>query len=262
MLAKFLRLLPSNRGALIDYLNALQKVHPFLNSKERQSIENILRMKSWKVRDVMTPFSDIDYVKESDDFQTVVDAICVTEHSRYPVVDDNESIVGILLVKDLWKYVDKNNFTVSQAMRKPISEPETKNLAALLEVFLKSKNHMIVVIDEYSKPAGIITIEDLLEKIVGEIEDEFDDEEDKPMATLADGSYRVKGTMSIKEFNSTFNCQIKHDDADNLAELVAAISAKIPKKGESFQLDEITFFVERSDKKRIHNLIVRQNPKP
>ncbi len=263
-ISRLLGIYPKNRKEFIKLLSSLQKSHHFCTSREIQIIVDVLRIREWKIRDVMTHYSDTDTVNKTDDFATVIEKICESEHSRYPVIckkNGEIEVLGILLAKDLLSYIkDPASFSVAKVMRQATFEPDSKTLDALLEVFLETKNHMIIVLNEFTKPAGIITIEDLLEKIVGEIEDESDSDEDRPFILLNDGSYRIKGTLSLEEFNQEFKAQITHDEANSMAELIAATIEDFPQKGMICEIDAFCFCIENVEKRGIMSVIVTSKP--
>lgn len=261
-LARFLDVYPDNRKKLITLLNDLQKFQSLFTTRELQIIQDVLRMREWKIRDVMTHYSDVVTVNTMDSYEAVVEKVCDSEHSRYPVIcqqkeNTEDDVLGILLAKDILRY-SKNPaaFSVTEVMRVATFEPDSKTLDLLLDDFLQSQNHMIIVINEFTKPAGIITVEDLLERIVGEIADESDNEEDKSIVALADNRFRIKGILSLEEFNQEFKAQLKHDEADSVAELIAAVSEKMPEKGECYSIQGFDFVIDIVKNRRIYRVIV------
>ncbi len=245
---------PSDIGELLQQMRRLQKESGLFDDKAMYMIEGVIRMSKWQARDVMIPKNDIIGVYIADDYNAVLQTICEHEHSRYPVFDkEQENIIGILLAKDLLIYSkDSETFSLPKIMREPNFEPLTKRLDHLLEDFRVSRQHLVVIVDEYELPAGIVTIEDVLERIVGEIEDEFDDESDRPTKTDSDGDIVINGAISVEEFNAEFNTNIPEDGADTVAGWMAAKMGHLPQSGESHESDGFIFKVQEADDRRVY----------
>ena len=208
-LADMLGLNPTNRETLQEMLQS--KGADFVSVSEMKMIQNVFNMREWRIRDVMVPFGEVDFVRAEATYRDAVALVCETQHSRYPVLDESgENFCGILLAKDLLKYVDKPQaFSVTNVMREAVFETDAKPLDKMLDDFRAKRIHMVVVNDEHAQTAGIITIEDVLERIVGEIEDESDKQEDMPVADMTDGRKRIRGSLSVEEFTrcSTPTCR-------------------------------------------------------
>ena len=260
-LADLLGINPDDRGELITLMRRLQKERRFVTHREMGMIEGVLRMREWKIRDVMIPLGDVARVGIGDDYAAALATVREWQHSRYPVFDNNgEKALGILLAKDLLGFVDRPaQFKMSEVMRSAVFEPESKSLDLLLEDFRSSRSHMVVTIDEYSQPSGVVTIEDLLERIVGEIEDESDEKEDRPYSQLSGGRYLVKGTMSIEEFNESFKAALPSGSADSVAGWLAAAIGAMPKKGACYSEFGFTFTVAKADNRRIYSIIIMRS---
>ena len=241
-------------------MRRLQKESGLFDNNAMCMIEGVLRMSKWQIRDVMLPKNDIVGVNISDDYDTVWGVVCEWQHSRYPVFDkDREHVRGIFLAKDLLHYGNKrHDFSLTKVMREPVFGPLTKRLDHLLEDFRLSRNHLVVAVDEYELPVGIVTIEDVLERIVGEIEDEFDDEDDRPAKTDDDGVIIINGAMSVEECNAEFGTNIPEDGADTVAGWMAAEMGCLPKLGDKHEVDDLVFEVQEADDRRVYTLKVRR----
>ena len=243
-----------------ELLRQLQKTRQggVLSGREMEMIEGVLSMSEWQIRNVMLPKNDIVRLSVNDDYHAAVQLVCATEHSRYPVFEeDGEHVCGILMAKDLLRYVKTPSaFVMKKVMRAPILQPESKNLDAMLDDFRRHRTHMVVVVDEYALPVGIVTIEDVLERIVGEIEDEFDDDDDKAQTPSPDGGTIIKGSMSVEEFNVAFNGQLPEDGADTVAGWLAAKMERLPAASEVFVDPDSRFIFEviKADDRRIYTL--------
>ncbi len=188
-----------------------------------------------------------------------------TAHSRFPVIDRNrDHVIGILLAKDLLRYyAGEEEFNVRDMLRPAIFIPESKALNVLLREFRASRNHMAIVVDEYGGVAGLVTIEDVLEQIVGDIEDEYDfDESADNIVRESSGQWRVRGRTEIEDFNAAFGTEFPSEDFDTVAGLVIARLGRLPKRGESVNLDGLRVTVLRADSRRLHLVSVQKLPRP
>ena len=249
---------PEDTGELVGQIDALRKKSGLFNERAMSMIEGVLRMSEWQVRDVMIPKNDIVGFVVDDGYDEVVAKICEWQHSRYPVfAADGEQVVGILLAKDLLKHaVNPGGFSLPAVMRAPVFAPLTRRLDNLLEDFRSSRSHLIVAVDEYQLPAGIVTFEDALEKIVGEIEDEYDDEDDRTTTTTADGSTIINGAMSVEEFNAEMSAHLPADGADTMAGWLAAEIGRIPPSGTKHYGGGFVFEVLAANDRRIRTIKV------
>lgn len=248
---------PEDKQGVLRLLRELQQSGGHIGERAMEMIEGVFSMSEWKIRDVMIPKNDIVGLSVKDDYHAAVALVCAKEHSRYPVfAEDGEHICGILMAKDLLRYVGApGDFVMEKVMRPPIFEPLDKNLDVMLDGFRRHRTHMVVVADEYELPAGIITIEDALERIVGEIEDEYDDEEDKQHLAKEGGNI-IKGSMSVESFNARFNASLPEDGADTMAGWLAAEAGKLPPQGYSHRACGYVFVVEKADDRRLYTLKV------
>jgi magnesium and cobalt transporter len=186
-----------------------------------------------------------------------------TAHSRFPVFEDNrDNVIGILLAKDLLRFYAEEEFNVREMLRPAVFVPEAKRLNILLKEFRANRNHIAIVVDEYGGVSGLVTIEDVIEQIVGDIEDEYDFDETEDNVLLdRSGRYRVKAVTEIGDFNSHFAATLPVDDYDTVGGLVVGRFGRLPKRGESIVIDGFTFQVLRADSRKIHALLV-DKPKP
>lgn len=257
--ADLLGVRPDDRGELLELLGRLERTDNLLNAREFSMIRGVLRLTEWKIRDVMLLRSDVISMRITDDYQTAVKCVCKWQHSRYPVFDKNdETVVGILLAKDLLGFTDEpQKFVMSSVMRKPVFEPLTKSLDALLDDFRQQRSHMIIALDEHARMVGAVTIEDLLERIVGEIQDESDDEDDLPAEPMEGGKHRVRGTMSVEEFNDFFGSAFTAGTSVSIGGWLAAEAGQMPTTGENITRDGFVFTIEKADERRIYTVIVK-----
>jgi magnesium and cobalt transporter len=218
-------------------------------------LQGVLEFGAQQVRDIMVPRSQINFIYHEDDFGQILQRIAETEHSRYPVVDeDRDDLVGVLLAKDLLKYIGRENeFDIDDIIRPALIIPESQRLNRLLAEFRNSRNHMAVVIDEYSGIAGLVTFEDVLEQIVGDIDDEHDDEEDASshVQPQGDGRFIVAATTPIDEFNDRVGTSFDTGEFDTIAGIVINELGKIPRQGDEVVLDSWLFRILEGDNRRI-----------
>jgi len=219
-----------------------------LDARAAELLENVVEFTGTDVGEVMTPRTDIDGLEYTDDLATVRGAIVGNGHSRIPVYEGNlDAIVGILYVKDLVRYLgtDASGFTLRPLLRTPIRVPETKRVSELLVDFQRSEVHLAIVIDEYGGTSGLVTIEDVLEEIVGEIRDEHEaEEEDEPEFVRDGDAIEADGRVRIDELNDEFGLDLPEDDGyDTVAGLVLAGSGRVPERGESIEVNGIRFTV-------------------
>lgn len=218
-------------------------------------IEGVLQVSQLRVRDIMIPRVQMIVVPKDAELETIFPLVIESGHSRYPVIDgDRSKVVGILLIKDLLAHVLKNkNLMVQDIMRPASVVPESKRLNVLLKELRTNGNHMAIVVDEYGQTAGSVSIEDVLEQIVGEIEDEHDDFEDKDYVTQRnEHEYMITALMPIDEFDEYFSTQLATDEYDTVGGFIVNQLEHMPKKGESLTIDNFKFEVIRADTRRIH----------
>jgi magnesium and cobalt transporter len=215
-----------------------------------------------QVRDVMIPRAQMDVIDISESPDKFIPLVIETAHSRFPVIDENkDNVIGVLLAKDLLRYyAGEEEFNVREMLRPAVFIPESKRLNVLLKEFRLNRNHIAIVVDEYGGVAGLITIEDVLEQIVGEIEDEYDyDEAEDNIIQDRTGRYRVKAATEIDDFNAAMGTHFSDEEFDTVGGLVTSHFGRVPKRGEQVSFDGLTFHVLRADSRRLHALLVERS---
>lgn len=218
-------------------------------------IEGVLQVSQMRVRDIMIPRIQMVVVPQEAELEAIFPLVIEFCHSRYPVIEDDRSkVVGVLLAKDLLTHVLQNkSMTVQQIMRPPCIIPESKRLNVLLKELRTNGNHMAIVVDEYGQAAGLVTIEDILEQIVGEIEDEHDDHEDQDYIFMRnDYEYLVKALTPIEEFDEYFATHLATDEYDTVGGFMVNQLEHMPKKGENVTVGDLRFEVVKADNRRVH----------
>jgi magnesium and cobalt transporter len=226
-------------------------------------IKGVMDVTEMRVREVMIPRSHMIVVERDAPLKEFLPVIIESAHSRFPVIGDNrDEVLGILLAKDLLPYVssESDEFNIRDLLRPVLFIPESKRLNVLLKEFRTSRNHLAVVVDEYGGVAGLVTIEDVLEQIVGEIEDEYDiDEDDVDIYALGDGRYMVQALTEVEDFNEYFSSHLNEDgEFETISGLVMKEIGHLPEKGEIIELGGFVFTVQRADKRRVHQFEVTQ----
>nr|WP_287817819.1 transporter associated domain-containing protein [Idiomarina sp.] len=256
---------PKSREELVDLIQDAED-RDLIDNDTREMIEGVLDVAELKVRDIMIPRSQmvtIDIHQGVDEFLPIV---IDSQHSRYPVVTDNKDHVeGILLAKDLLSYgfnMTEEVFSLEKVMRPAVIVPESKRVDVLLKEFRSNRYHMAIVVDEYGGVSGLVTIEDILEEIVGEIEDETDaqgDDDKNNIRRLSQSRYSIKALTTIEDFNQYFNTNFSDEEHDTVGGLVAHGFGHLPQAGEEVTLGNMTFRVTNADKRRIQQLQVSLN---
>jgi len=249
---------PEDREELIELLRTCYERN-LLDADALAMIEGVLQVSEMQARDIMVPRAQMDVIdiRESPDQFTPM--VIQTGHSRFPVFGENkDDVIGILLAKDLLRhYAGEEEFNVRDMLRPAVFIPGSKPLNVLLKEFRKNRNHMAIVVDEYGGVSGLVTIEDVIEQIVGDIEDEydFDDVEDKIVPEKG-GQYRVKALTEIADFNAAFGTRYNDQEFDTIGGLVLSRFGRVPKRGEQLSFDGLSFRVLRADSRRLHLLQV------
>lgn len=247
-LAEFIHPGPDSTAELMETL-ADAEDNKIIGAESRAMLEGVIRMADMTAGDVLVPATRMDLVDIQAPFDELLNTVIDTGHSRFPVYDgERENIIGILMAKDLLKLQRAPEFNIRALLRPAVFVPETKGLNDLLREFRGNRNHLAIVIDEFGRVAGLITIEDVLEQIVGEIEDEFDIAEDEgDIFGLADRTYRVSGDTPIERVNAAFFVTLKDSDPqdhfDTIGGLIAHEMGHVPKRGEKYTLGGLDFVV-------------------
>jgi len=251
---------PEDRDQLIELLHSAYE-RDLLDAEALAMMEGVIQVSERQVREIMIPRAQIDVIDISLAPEKFIPFVIETAHSRFPVVDGNkDNIIGILLAKDLLRYYAGEEFDVRDMLRPAVFVPESKRLNILLRDFRSNRNHIALVVDEYGGVSGMVTIEDVLEQIVGEIEDEydFDEDEDNIIADSAN-SWRVKADTEIGDLNEALNVDFSDEDLDTVGGLVLKVAGRLPKRGEHFHLGGLKFTVLRADSRRLYALqVVRE----
>ena len=231
-----------------------------LNREALDIMEGALGVSDAQVREIMIPRSQMVVINYNDSFRDICETVMESEHSRFPVVgDSNDDLKGLLLAKDLLPVAlkDHSNFSVADILRKVNLVPESKRLNILLREFREDRQHMAVVVDEYGGVAGLVTIEDVLEEIVGEIEDETDDYgDDTFIRKMPNGSYVAQALTPIDEFNETVSSTFSDEEFDTIGGIAMQAFGHLPHRGETIMVDDYTFEVLNADSRQIHLLRV------
>lgn len=254
---------PENREELLEVLHDAQERN-LIDADALAMIEGVFQVSDLSARDVMVPRSQMDVVDVSKPIAEWMPEVLETAHSRFPAVDgDRDKVVGILLAKDLLRYYAEESFDVHKMLRPVVYIPESKRLNILLRDFRANRNHMAMVVDEYGAVAGLITIEDVLEQIVGDIEDEydFDEEEDNIIVLENQGNgkrWRIKGLTEIAQFNEVIGVDFSDADADTIGGFVTNRLERVPHKGDEFEIGQLHFEVLRADARQVQMILVEK----
>ncbi len=249
---------PEDRAQLLALLRSAYQ-RDLLDADALTMIEGALTVSEMPVRDIMIPRAQMDVIDIHQKVEEFIPQVISTAHSRFPVIDQNrDDVIGILLAKDLLRhYAGEEEFNVREMLRPAVFVPESKRLNVLLREFRASRNHMAIVADEYGGVAGLVTIEDVLEQIVGDIEDEYDfDEASDNILLEPGGRYRVKATTQIDDLNAAFGTNFSDQEHDTVAGLVIAHLGRVPKRGETLAMDGLRIQVLRADSRRVYTLLI------
>lgn len=248
---------PEDREQLLQLLRGAHDRN-LMDADALSIIEGALQVSEMQVRDIMVPRAQMDVVSVDDPPEKLVDFVLETAHSRFPAVGESkDDVIGILLAKDLLRYFAGKEFDLRDSLRPAVFIPESKRLNVLLREFRASRNHMAIVVDEYGGVAGVVTIEDVLEQIVGDIEDEYDFDEAAGNIVLDNaGRYRVKAATEIGDFNTAFGTSFSDENYDTVGGLVIHALGRLPKRNEVIVIDGLRLQVLRADSRRVHTLLV------
>ncbi len=255
---------PQDKAELVHVLKEAQ-LREIISTETLNMLEGALQVSEMHVRDVMVPRAQVIFLELNALPEKLIKAIIESGHSRFPVIGDNrDDVQGIFLAKDLLEFFAKDNghpFNMREFMRPAIFVPESKRLNVLLKEFRTRRNHMAIVVDEYGGIAGLVTIEDVIEQIVGEIDDEYDIDEEIFIRAGQHGRYLVRALTPIEEFNHYFKAQLSDEEFDTIGGLVMQAFGHLPKRGESIELEGFYFEIARATGRRIQLLRVRSIPK-
>ena len=263
-ISAFLMREPEDREQLIELLRSAHERN-LLDADALAMIEGVLQVSEMQARDIMVPRAQMDVIDINESPDQFIPMVIQTAHSRFPVIGENkDNVIGILLAKDLLRYyAGEEEFNVREMLRPAVFIPEAKPLNVLLKEFRKNRNHIAIVVDEYGGVAGLITIEDVLEQIVGDIEDEYDfDETEDNIVPEKGGQFRVKALTEIAAFNEAFGTGYSDEEFDTVGGLVLSRFGRMPKRGEQISFDNLAFRVLRADSRRLHLLQVVKKKVP
>jgi magnesium and cobalt transporter len=249
---------PGDRDQLLHLLRSAYSRN-LLDADAMSIIEGALTVSEMQVRDIMIPRAQVDFIDINEPVETFIPQVMATAHSRFPVIDQNkDDVIGVLLAKDLLRhYAGEEEFNVREMLRPAVFVPEAKRLNVLLREFRASRNHMAIVIDEYGGVAGLVTIEDVLEQIVGDIEDEYDfDEASDNILPEQGGRWRVKALTQISDFNAHFGTRFPEEASDTVGGLIIRHLGRLPRRGEMHIIEGLRFQVLRADSRRVYTLLV------
>ena len=252
---------PRSREDLQEILK-LAVENDIIDADALSIIEGAMEVGGMQARDIMVPRPQMEVIKASASLEEILPQIIRSGHSRYPVIGDGpDDVLGILLTKDLLPQIlcddDASSFDIRSLLRQTVVVPESKRLNVLLREFRENRNHMAIVIDEYGGVAGLVTIEDVLEEIVGEIEDETDEAEDQYIRRISDDDYFVRALTPIEDFNEYFDAKLSDDEFDTIGGLVMHAFGHVPTRNEVTHVEGFEFKVINADQRKIHSLRLR-----
>lgn len=253
----FLQHGPEDRESLLE---TLQEAHEnsLMDEDSLSMIEGVLQVSEMQVRDIMIPRSQMDMIDITDSPESFLPFVIETAHSRFPVIEnDKNDVIGILLAKDLLRHFAGEDVNIRDILRPAVFIPESKRLNILLNEFKSNRNHIAIVVDEYGGVAGMVTIEDVLEQIVGDIEDEYDyDEEEDNIIRNDEGLYRVKALTEVEDFNETLGTKLSDEEFDTIGGLIVNQFGHLPKRDETITFEGMNIKVLRADSRRLHTILV------
>lgn len=247
----FLQGEPQNQEELVNLLRDAQ-IRALIDSETLAIIEGAILFSKMRVRDIMVPKNQMIVIKKDQEYNDIIRLVTETGHSRFPVTDENgEEVIGILHAKDLLRYQSDPSFNLLDICRPVTFVPESRRLDSLLSEFRSNKNHMAIVVDEYGEISGFVTIEDIIEQIIGDIEDEFDIDEDAYIKVHENGHYIVKAHTPIDEFNEQMHTTFSDESYDTIGGIVMNGFGYLPTRGETITLGSIEFKIINADARRI-----------
>ena len=262
-ISSFLLREPEDREQLLQLLQSAHE-RQLLDAEALSIIQGAIATSEMRVHEAMVPRARMQVIDVDDPFPEIVARINRSGHSRFPVIDGSrDNVLGILLAKDLLRVTDERNFRLRDWLRPAVFIPESKRLNVLLREFRVSRNHMAIVVDEYAGVSGLITIEDVLEQIVGDIEDEYDFDEDVDnIRSDSSGTLRVKAQTPVEDLAETLGTHFDDDECDTVGGLILNALGRVPRRNESVDIGSVRFQVLRADNRRLYTLLVSRLPAP
>ncbi|MEZ9527275.1 CNNM family magnesium/cobalt transport protein CorC [Enterovibrio norvegicus] len=249
---------PKDRQELVDVFRDSEQ-NDLIDHETRDMLEGVMQISEMRIRDIMIPRSQMVTIERAQPLEEIINVINDAQHSRYPVIsDDKDHVEGILLAKDLLRYLirDSEPFDIDKVIRPAVVVPESKRVDRLLKEFQAERYHMAIVVDEFGGVSGVVTIEDILEEIVGDIEDEYDDDEEQEIRQLSKHTFAVKALTTLEDFNEKFGSQFNDDDIDTIGGLVMTSFGHLPTRGEEVDIENFHFKVTAADSRRVIQLQV------
>ena len=243
----------------VELLETLRESHKegLIDADALAMIEGVFQVGELAARDILVPRSQIDWIDINESIEDTIAEVIKAAHSRFPVYEDNrDNVIGILLAKDLLRHSQEEDFQLRDWLRPAVFIPESKRLSVLLRDFREHRNHIAIVVDEYGGVAGILTIEDVLEQIVGDIEDEHDtDDIEDNIIKVSESKFRIRGITELEQVNDALGTSFHDDDNDTLAGFILKNIGRVPHKGESIKIQNIIFEIQRADARQVHDLL-------
>lgn len=249
---------PKDKQELVDVIRDSES-NDLIDHDTRDMLEGVIQIADMRVRDIMIPRSQMITIDKCDDLDKIIALIVDAQHSRYPIVsEDKDHVEGVLLAKDLLKYLGSQStpFDMAEVTRPAVVVPESKRVDRLLKEFREERYHMAIVVDEFGGVSGLVTIEDILEEIVGDIEDETDEDEEYQIRQLSKHTFSLSALTTIEDFNEKFGTKFSDEEIDTVGGMVMTAFSHLPERGEVVMVDEFQFKVTNSDNRRIIQLQV------
>ena len=248
------------RRELLETLKEAQ-ADGLIDADALSMIEGVFQVSELSARDILIPRAQIDWIDINGSIEDTIAEVIRAAHSRFPVYENNrDNVIGILLAKDLLRHSQEEDFQIRDWLRPAVFIPESKRLSVLLRDFREHRNHIAIVVDEYGGVAGLVTIEDVLEQIVGDIEDEHDtDDIEDNIITVSESKFRIRGITELEQVNEVLKTNFSDEDNDTLAGFILKKLGRVPHKGETINIDGIVFEVQRADARQVHVLLATRS---
>ena len=244
------------RRELLETLKEAQ-ADGLIDADALSMIEGVFQVSELSARDILIPRAQIDWIDINESVEDTIAEVIRAAHSRFPVYENNrDNVIGILLAKDLLRHSQEEDFQLRDWLRPAVFIPESKRLSVLLKDFREHRNHIAIVVDEYGGVAGLVTIEDVLEQIVGDIEDEHDtDDIEDNIINVSETKFRIRGITELEQVNEALGTNFADEDNDTLAGFILKKLGRVPHKGESITIENILFEIQRADARQVHVLL-------